>query len=82
MLGNTTHARSACARSARLAFTAALALVLAACSTGVTRAPEIGLQVPQFDEPGEQAGSLTVSLSEKARTEAADNLKFNKVETA
>jgi hypothetical protein len=46
----------------------------------VQRAPEIGLQQPQFDDPGEQAGSLTVKLSDEAQIEAADNLKFSQVE--
>ncbi len=67
-------------RPARLYAAVLLTLVLAACSSGVVRAPEIGLQQPQFDDPGEQAGSLTVKLSDEARKEAADNLKFSQVE--
>jgi len=67
-------------RPARLYAAVLLTLVLAACSSGVVRAPEIGLQQPQFDDPGEQAGSLTVELSDEARKEAADNLKFRQVE--
>ncbi len=74
------HAQLLGRRPARLCAAALLTLVLAACSSGVERAPEIGLQQPQFDDPGEKAGSLTVNLSGGARIEAADNLKFSQDE--
>ena len=74
------HAQIPGGRPARLYVAALLVLILAACSSGVQRAPEIGLQQPQFDDPGEQAGSLTIDLSDEARAEAADNLKFNEEE--
>ncbi len=64
-------------RPARLYAAVLLSLVLAACSSGVERAPEIGLQQPQFDDAGEKAGSLTVDMSSGARIEAAENLKFS-----
>ncbi len=67
-------------RPARPYVAVLLALVLAACASGVQRAPEIGLQQPQFDDPGEQAGSLTIDLSDEARKEAADNFKFSQEE--
>ncbi len=60
MLRETKHAQILGGRSARLFVAALLTLVLAACASGVQRAPEIGLQQPQFDDPGEQAGSLTI----------------------
>ena len=77
MLHRIANARLAGVRPLRLIFAAILALVLAACASGVTRAPEIGLQRPQFDEPGEKAGSLSVGLSEEAQKDAAENLKFD-----
>jgi hypothetical protein len=46
----------------------------------VERVAELGLQQPQFDDPGERAGSLSVKLSDEARKEATDNLKFSQVE--
>ncbi len=63
--------------SAKLFVVVVLVFVVAACSSGVTRAPEIGLQSPQFDEPGEKAGSLSVTLTEEARKDATENLKFD-----
>ncbi len=80
MHGRTAHAQFPCRRPARLFVAALMGLVLAACSSGVERAPEIGLQQPQFDDPGEKAGSLTVNLTGGARIEAADNLKFSQEE--
>jgi hypothetical protein len=80
MLRETKHTQIPGRRPARLYVAALLTLVLAACSSGVQRAPEIGLQQPQFDDPGEKAGSLTVNLSGEAQVEAADNLKFSKEE--
>lgn len=80
MTCNTTSARTSGKRPARPHIAALMALVLAACSSGVERAPEAGLQPPQFDEPGEMAGSLSVSLSSEARVEAAENLKFSQDE--
>ena len=76
----TKHAQLPGRRPARPYVAALLALVLAACASSVQRAPEIGLQQPQFDDPGEQAGSLTIDLSDEARKEAADNLKFSQEE--
>ena len=67
-LGNT--------RSIRITVAAMLVLALGACTSGVTRAPEIGLQRPQFDEPGEKAGTLLVSLSEEGKADAKENDKF------
>lgn len=55
-----------------------LAIVLAACATNVTRPPEAALQQPQFSEPGQKAGSLSIGLSSEAKKDLADNLKFNK----
>lgn len=77
MLRGTKHAGYSGGRPARLYVAALLALIVAACSSGVQRAPEIALQQPQFDDPGEQAGSLTVNLSDEARKDVADNLKFS-----
>ena len=74
------HAQLLGRRPARLYAAVLLTLVLAACSSGVERAPELGLQQPQFDDPGERAGSLSVKLSDEARKEATDNLKFSQVE--
>ena len=76
----TTEARTLSRGATGLFVVVFVTLAVAACSSGVKRAPEIGLQQPQFDDPGEQAGSLTVTLSEAARQEAADNLKFNQNE--
>jgi hypothetical protein len=80
MLRGPKHAQFPDRQSAGLYLAVLLTLVLAACSSGVQRAPEIGLQQPQFDDPGEQAGSLTISLSDEGRKEAADNLKFSQGE--
>ncbi len=72
--------RSLATACCRLFAPVLLAAALAACSSSVTRAPETGLQQPQFDDPGEKAGNLTVSLSDQGREEAAENLKFNQHE--
>ena len=78
MVYGTRNARASGRGAVRRSIAAGLlALSLAACSSGVQRAPEVGLQQPQFDDPGERAGSLVVKLSDEARTEASDNLKFN-----
>ena len=50
---------------------------LASCSSGIERAVQTQYQVPQFDDPGEQAGGLNVKLSSQAKDDATDNLKFN-----
>lgn len=73
----TRHPGYSGGRLARVCAAALLALIVTACSSGVQRAPEAELQQPQFDEPGEQAGSLTIDLSEEARKDVVDNLKFN-----
>jgi hypothetical protein len=54
-----------------------LALTLAACTSSVTRAPEPALQIPQFDEPGEQAGALSIILSDEAKKDAEDSPIFD-----
>ncbi len=64
----------------KVLFVAFLAFAISACSSGVQRAPETGLQQPQFDSAGEQAGTLSIALSDDARVEAADNLKFDMAE--
>ena len=71
-LGNVS-----CSRIARLFSLVFVALTFSACSSSVERAPELGLQQPQFDEPGEKAGDLSVSLSSGASIEASENLKFS-----
>lgn len=54
-----------------------VAVGLASCSSGIERAVQTQFQVPQFDDPGEQAGGLNVKLSSEAKDDATDNLKFN-----
>ena len=51
--------------------------LLGACSSGIEKSAETGLQQPQFDEVGEQAGSLSITLTSEARKEASDDLKFD-----
>ena len=81
MFRKIRHAQDTSSRSTRLYVTALIALLLAACSSGVHRAPDAGLQQPQFDDPGEKAGSLTVNMLRGAlmdpeyRTLPASNLK-------
>ncbi len=83
MFRKIRHAQDTSSRSTRLYVTALIALLLAACSSGVHRAPEAGLQQPQFDDPGEKAGSLTVNMLRGAlidpayRTLPTSNLKFS-----
>ncbi len=54
-----------------------LVLVLSACAAGVQRAPEIALQSPQFDNPGEKAGGLTIELTEEGAKAAGENSNFH-----
>ena len=55
-----------------------LVFFVAACSSGsYTHLPGITIQSPQFDEPGEKAGSLSVNLTEEARKEVTENFKFD-----
>ena len=63
--------------SLRVALAVALAIALSACASGVTRAPDAALQIPQFDDPGEKAGALSISLSDEAKKDAAENQKFD-----
>jgi hypothetical protein len=54
----------------------AIALVLAGCASGVTRAPSAAAQrlsIPAYN----QFASVSVSLSDAAKAKAVENLKFN-----
>ena len=55
-----------------------LAALVAACSSGITRAPEVSLQAPQFAETDQRAGALVVDLSDAGKTAAADNRTFDR----
>jgi len=77
MFHESTRLRVVVAYFKASSFAAVLAIVLAACATNVARAPEAALQQPQFDEPGEKAGSLSIGLSDAAKKDVADNLKFD-----
>lgn len=74
---NVRSGTASCSQVGRVFLVGCMALALVACSSGVERAPELGLQQPQFDEPGERAGELSVSLSDGAEIEASENLKFS-----
>ncbi len=78
MIGKSSRLRTAAAYFKASAIATLLAIVLAACATNVTRAPEAALQQPQFNEPGQKAGSLSIGLSSTAKKDLTDNLKFNK----
>lgn len=75
--GNTKVLRG---QPVQLCVVVLVALILEACSSGVQRTPELGLQQPQFDDVGEKAGSLTVNLSSGAKIDASENLKFSQVQ--
>ena len=57
-----------------------LAALVAACSSGITRAPEVSLQTPQFAETDQRAGALVVELYDASKTAAANNETFNQRE--
>jgi hypothetical protein len=62
----------------RVLFVALALGSLSACSSGVTRSADAALATAQFAVgQGRQAGSISVSLTDDAQKQAADNLKFN-----
>lgn len=51
---------------------------LSACSSGVLRSADASLAKPQFVVgQGQRAGGVSISLTDEAQKQAADNLKFN-----
>ena len=70
MVLETSRTPTANLNLSKLFAVALLALILGACSTGVKRSPDVGLQTPQFDTLGKKAGNFSVGLSDKARAEA------------